>query len=152
MKSFFKKLLFFTLILLLYYLPGIIWMTDKKYYLSLNLPPYAPSPLIFGLTWGVLYLIFAVFITYIVSNNKMNKEIKSSFIINYIVSFFFNFVFFKMNNLFLTFAITILSCASGILIFISLLKENRVYASVVTPYVLWTIFASILMTNIYLIN
>ena len=152
MKEILKKMALFLLVLLLYYLPGIIWMTDSEYYLSLNLPSYAPSPLVFGITWGVLYLIFSIFITYLISNNKMTKEIAMAFIINYVISFFFNLVFFQLNNLFLTFADTVLCAASGLLIFITLLKEKRVYSAFCTPYLLWTIFASVLMANIYFIN
>lgn len=152
MKKILRNLALFLLILFLYYLPGLIWMTDSEYYLSLNIPPYAPSPLVFGITWGVLYLIFSIFLTYLLSKKKITKEVMLSFVINYVISFFFNLVFFKLNNLFLTFSVTVLCAASGLLIFISLLKEKRVYAAFATPYLLWTIFASVLMAHIYFIN
>lgn len=152
MKSILKKIFTFLAILILYFLPTLIWRADKNFYKSLDLPSYAPSPIVFSIIWAILYVIFAGFLTYKLYNNTLSKETKIAFILNYLVSFFFNLVFFKMNHLFLSFAVTFLSFATGIMIFVSLLKENRYNKAAVTPYLLWTLFASILMGHIYFIN
>lgn len=152
MKSFLKKLFIFVIILALYFLPSLIWMGDNDYYRSLNLPTYAPAPIVFTIAWSILYIIFASFLTIKITNNNLIKEQMVGFIINYVISFFFNFTFFELKNLFLAFSITVLSCASAIYIFITLLKEKRRNALIITPYILWTLFASVLMGHIYLIN
>lgn len=152
MKSFIKKLVIFVCIFLLYSLPALIFKADKNFYNSIKKPFYAPKPIYFSIIWSVLYLIFSVYLAIKLTNKNIDKEAKISFIMNYIVSFFFNYVFFNLHNLFLAFGVTFLSFSTGIIIFISLLKKNRYEAAIITPYLIWTLFASVLSAHIYFIN
>lgn len=152
MNSFLKKLLLFILILFLYFLPSLLFRTDRNFYYSLNRPFYSPKPIVFFICWTILYVIFSYILTKKITEKSLSKESVIAFSINYFVSFFYNYAFFIKHNLFLSFAITLLSFLSGILIFITLLKQNRYNSFLVTPYLLWTLFASILMANIYIIN
>lgn len=72
--------------------------------------------------------------------------------INYFISFFFIFFFFVKQNLFLSFCNTFLSFCSGLLLFLYFMKKDRYLAFMVTPYLLWTGFASVLMCTIYFLN
>ncbi len=139
----------FIIILFMYFIPSFIFKNNKEFYNNLNKPFYAPSPILFSICWIILYIIFSIFI--VISINK-DKEVLSLFIINYIISFFFNFFFFIKHNLFLSFCDTFLCFVTGTLIFSIICKKNRYQALCLTPYLLWTFFASVLMCHIYFIN
>lgn len=142
----------FAVCLLLYFIPSLLFKADPAYYKSLNLPSYAPSALLFGIAWPILYVIFSLYIAIKLVNQNLSKEMLVYFIINYIISFFFNKVFFVDHNLFLTFAVTFCCFLTGLFLFITSLKKNKKEFLVFLPYLLWTLFASILMAHIYLIN
>ena len=144
MKKYLKNILLFLLLLFLYFLP------DNKYYDSLNKPFFAPKPIIFSLCWSILYIIFAILLIKI-----LKKEFRQGLVImgiNYFISFFFIFFFFVKQNLFLSFCNTFLSFCSGLLLFLYFMKKDRYLAFMVTPYLLWTGFASVLMCTIYFLN
>lgn len=151
MKSFFKYLFIFSLIYFLYILPGLIF-PSTDFYQQIKLPSYAPKPIVFAIVWPILYAIFAGFITYKIAKKALSKELKASFLMNYVVMFFYNPAFFYLKSTFLGFAVTLLSFTTGILIVFYLIKENRLEASIFTPYILWTLFASVLSCHIYFIN
>lgn len=147
-----KSIIIFIIILLLYFIPAFLFKIDKAYYNSLNKPIYAPKDYIFAGVWPILYIIFSLYITLKISKNNFSKELIIYFIINYVISFFFNKVFFIDKNLFLSFAVTFASFISGLFIFITSFKNKNKEFSFFIPYIIWTIYASILMANIYLIN
>lgn len=151
-KKIIQKSFLFLLILGLYFLPSILFKSSKEYYNSILKPVYAPRPYIFMLAWSILYIIFALFLSINLINKNLPRQLAVAFFINYIISFFFNYFFFIKNNLFLSFCDTFLSFSSGLLIFLILFKKNRYNALIITPYLLWTAFASILMCHIYFLN
>lgn len=147
-----KTFITFLIILLLYFIPAILFRSNQDYYNSLNKPIYAPKGYIFAIVWPILYLIFSIYLAFKIKNKALSKELAIYFIINYIISFFFNKVFFIDKSLFLSFAVTFASFITGLFIFISSFKNKNKEFLVFIPYILWTMYASILMANIYLIN
>lgn len=152
MKKFLKKALIFIILLGLYFLPTFIFRPDINFYNSISKPSYAPAPYIFSIAWSILYIIFSLFLSHNLIDKKLDREVVVAFIINYFISFFFNYFFFKRKNLFLSFSDTFLSFSSGLLIFLILFKKNRYNALIITPYLLWTAFASVLMCHIFFLN
>ncbi len=146
-----KLISIFILIFILYSIPGF-FLNDSEFYLSLNKPYWAFKPQTFMIVWITLFVINSLYLTYKIYKKSLNIELKASFIMNYIVMFLFDLYFFKFNHLFLSFSLSIFSFTSGLLIFIFLLKENRYEASIITPYLLWTLLASILIGHMYFIN
>ncbi len=147
-----KYIIIFLIILLLYFLPSLLFKSNQAYYNSLNKTIYAPKAYIFAVVWPILYIIFSIYITLKIFKNSFTKETIIYFFINYIISFFFNKVFFIDKNLFLSFTVTFASFISGLFIFISSFKNKNKEYLLFIPYIIWTIYASILMANIYLIN
>ncbi len=150
MKKYLKNIALFLLFLFFYFLPALFFKTDKNYYNSLAKPFFAPKPIIFSLCWTILYVIFSVILVKI-----LKKEYREGLVImgiNYFISFFFNFFFFVKQNLFLSFCDSFLCFCSGLLLFLYFMKKERYLAFSVTPYLLWTAFASVLMCSIYFLN
>ncbi len=147
-----KSILLFAILLLIYFIPAFLFKAEPEYYISLAKPAYAPSSVLFGIVWPILYILFSIYIVINLQNKTLSKEMILYFLINYIISFFFNKVFFIDKNLFLSFAVTFCSFISGLFIFITSFKHSKVQFLFILPYILWTLYASILMTHIYLIH
>lgn len=147
-----KAILLFLFLLGLYSLPALIFKSDVAFYNSLKKPIYAPPAILFGVIWPILYVIFSLYLTIKIINQQITKEMVLYFLINYGISFFFNKVFFIDKKLFLSFVVTFCSFLSGLFIFITTFKTSKKDFLFILPYLIWTGFASILMTHIYLIN
>lgn len=147
-----KTGIIFAVCLLLYFIPSFLFKADPDYYNTLNQPFYAPPATLFGIAWPILYVIFSMYLAIKITNYDLPKEMILYFVINYVISFFFNKVFFIDHNLFLSFTVTFCCFISGLFLFITSFKNNKKEFLVFLPYLLWTLFASILMAHIYLIN
>lgn len=152
MKKTFHSILLFILFVLLYFLPTILFPIDKSYYASINKPFYAPPPILFGIVWGILYVIYALYLALKIKNYTLTKEHIFLFIMNFAISFFFNRVFFVDHKLFLSFVVTFLSFLTGLFIFLQNLNKGNKENWFLFPYVIWTLYATILIIHIYLIN
>lgn len=152
MKKIWKGFALFLLFLALYFIPALLFPAKPEYYQSLNQPFYAPPAAVFGIIWPILYGIFSIILAEKLVNRSLTKEQTLYFIANYGISFFFNKVFFIDHSLFLSFVVTFSSLITGILIWISLGKNNKAEALALLPYLIWTLYASVLMAHIYFIN
>lgn len=151
-KKVVKIILLFAVLMLLYFLPALLFPSQPEYYRSLNQPFYAPPAILFAIMWPILYVIFALYLAVKYVNRTLSKEQMIYFVVNYLIGFFFNFVFFQNKNLFLTFGVTFFSFITGLFIAFTAYKEDTRQGLIFVPYLLWTFYASILMAHIYLIN
>ena len=152
MKKFLKAFVPFVVFLLLYFLPALFFKSDQAYYNSLNKPFFAPPAFLFAIAWPILYALFSLYLALKIKDKTLSMEMIFYFVANYIISFFFNKVFFVDKNLFLAFVVTFTSFITGTFIFISTFKFNKKDFLFILPYLLWTLYASVLMANIYLTN
>ena len=146
----FKKFLVYLLFLLPWFISSLLFKIDKTYYLSLNKPFFAPNPIIFGIVWPILYILisYSVYKTWKDKNNKYVIYL----IINYICNQLFTWAFFSVKNNFLALMDTIIILVSSILLYFEskMLKSN--YYKYLIPYIIWNVFALILIFTIFLTN
>lgn len=150
MKNFIK----FILILLPWFLSSIIFKVDSTFYMSLNLPKFAPPTYFFSIVWTVLYILIAISI-YIVFNTIYYKYIKSYtnvLIYNYIFNQLFTFFFFSLKNIFLGFVDIILTFITSLFLYYETKEINEKASLFLIPYTLFTLFALILNLTIYFMN
>lgn len=152
MKKFLKVAIPFGILLFLYFVPALLYKSDVNYYNSLNKPFFAPPATLFGIAWPILYVLFSLYLAFKIADKTITSEVIFYFVVNYVISFFFNKVFFLDKNLFLSFVVTFTSCITGIFIFISTFKLGKNGFWFILPYIIWTVYASVLMANIYLTN
>ena len=76
MKKFFKFLLY----LLPWFISGL-FMKNVAFYKTLNLPSFAPPPIVFPIAWTILYILIAISI-YNVSKEGFNDNYKKYLILN----------------------------------------------------------------------
>lgn len=157
MKKLLPKIILFLFILLIYFLPSLIFKTDTEYYNSLNgvkLPV-----IVFPIVWSFIYICMSIYVVLLinyVNNNKVNnKELKLLvlfLVLNYIISGSFTYVFFTAHNLFLSYIITLVTFLTIVIVSLQTLLINKKLTLLTIPYVIWSIIASVFAILIYLQN
>lgn len=146
----FKKFFSYLLFLLPWFISSILFRVDKNYYLSLRLPFFAPSPIIFAIVWPILYILIAysIYKTYKDKNNIYTI----SLIFNYIFNQLYTFFFFVLKNNFLGLIDSIIVLVTSIVLFIEIKKIDKNKSYFLIPYIFWNIFAFILSISIIILN
>lgn len=150
-----KNILFFLLGLFVYFLPSILFRSDTTFYESLK-GAFVPN-IVFIIIWTIIFIILSFINTYLFSNKKTydKKEFRTYFIlmfINYVFIFLFPLGFFVLENLFLGYIFTLLTCVTAILLSMQVLLLNKRITLLYIPYILWTIFATVYSIMLYLKN
>lgn len=146
----FKKFFSYLLFLLPWFISSILFRVDKNYYLSLRLPFFAPSPIIFAIIWPILYILIAysIYKTY----KDRNNIYTISLIFNYIFNQLYTFFFFVLRNNFLGLIDSIIVLVTSIVLFIEIKKIDKNKSYFLIPYIFWNIFAFILSISIIILN
>jgi len=149
-----KKIILFLCCLLPWFLNNIIPL-NYNYYKEIKLPFFAPPSYFYGIIWPIIYILIAISIYNIVSSLKW-KEIPNNYkvilLINYIFNQSYTIIFFGLKNNFLAF----ISCLGTLITSIFLKEEtalmNNKISKILVPYILLSIFATVLSLSIYLYN
>ena len=70
----FKKFFVYLLFLVPWFISALIFKSDSSYYYSLNLPWFAPPPIIFAIVWPILYTLIAYSIYKVLPNSSSNYK------------------------------------------------------------------------------
>lgn len=149
-----KKIIIFILILIPWFLSGFIFKSDPTFYYSLNLPRFAPPPIVFAIVWPILYVLISFSILLVVKEYKLKeqKDYSMYLIINYIANQLFTFFFFKMQNLFLGFVDSIIILLTSLFLYYETKSLNIKSSKFLISYVIWNLFATVLSITIYFMN
>lgn len=149
-----KKIITYILILIPWFVSGLLFRSDSTFYQSLNLPSFAPPPIVFGIVWPILYILISYSIYLIVNefNLKDQKDYLIYLIINYVSNQLFTFFFFTLKNLFLGFADAVIVLLSSLFLYYETKSLNEKSSKFLIPYIIWNIFATILSMTIYFMN
>lgn len=145
-----KKIFKFLIFLLPWFLSSL-FMKNVNFYKSLNLPFFAPPPILFAIVWPILYLLIAISI-YKISKIGFSEKYKYFLIANYIFNQSFTFLFFNLKSIILGTLSSILSLITAIFLFLETKKSNKKTSYLLIPYLIWLIFASILSISILFLN
>ena len=145
-----KKIGIFLLYLLPWFISAILFRSDSSYYNNLNLPFIAPPPFLFGIIWPILYLLisYSIFKVY----NNSNSDYKKTLLINYISNQLFSFFFFTIKNNPLSLIDTIIVLISSIYLYKKTKLIDEKYSKYLIPYIIWNIYALILILTITAMN
>lgn len=148
-----KKILLFIGLLLPWFL-GTLFATDASFYQTLNLPSFAPKPIVFSIVWPILYVLITLSIYFVITEEgiRQNKDYRNIIIINYILNQLYPLLFFKFHSLFLSFVCTTLLAISNLFFYYETKSINTKSAKLLLPYLFWSIFAFILSITIYFMN
>ena len=146
----FKKFLVYLIFLLPWFISNLIFKIDTAYYQSLDRPWFAPPPIIFGIVWPILYALIAYSVYKTWSNSNSNYKIY--LVINYIANQLYTLFFFVLKNNFLSLVDTIIILISSLYLYIETKNLNKEKEKYLIPYILWNIFALILVFTIFITN
>lgn len=149
-----KKVFIFTLCLLPWFLSSII-PVDYSYFDTLKLPFFCPPKAFYGIAWSLIYILLATSIYGIVTNYKFRdipKSYKTSLAINYVLNQAYTLIFFGLKNNFLVFADCVAVFISCLFLYHETNSLREKSSKFLDPYVLLSLFASILSLTIYVMN
>ena len=145
-----KKILAILPYLLPWFISTIIFKMDTNFYNNLNLPVIAPPPITFAIVWPILYLLISISIYKIIP--KSDNKYKISLITNYLSNQLFTLFFFTFKNTFLALIDTIIVLISSIYLYIQTKKTDETASKYIIPYIIWNIYALLLIGSIYFMN
>ncbi|MBQ9071801.1 MAG: tryptophan-rich sensory protein [Bacilli bacterium] len=149
-----KKIFKFLLILLPWFIGGLLFRSDTVFYKSLNKPVFAPPSIVFPIVWTTLYVLIAISIYLIYKDNsyKDTPEYNKTLLINYFSNQIFSFLFFTIKSPFLALINTFIVLISSLFLYYESKSLNKTSAKLLIPYIIWNIFATILIIFIFFMN
>lgn len=145
-NNFIKYLLF----LLPWFISSILFKSSTIYYESLSLPFFAIPSYLFGIVWTILYILIAISIFMVYENS--NKEYKKYLLINFISNQLFTFFFFTLRNNFLSLIDVIITLISAVYLYKETKIQNKKASYFLIPYIIFSIYALLLIFSINLLN
>lgn len=148
-----KKISYFILIFLAFLLSGLVLISELDYYETLNLPRFAPNPQVFRVLFLIYLLVSYVIVVLLIKyQNKNLKDFTVVFISNYIMNILFTPLFFGFKKMFLGVIVSVGTFITAIFLLIETRKIDKRLSWLFLPYIIFSLFMSILFFNIFLIN
>ena len=130
-----KKIIKYIGILLPWFIGGILFRSNQGW--------------LFAIIWPILYILIALSIYNI---KDKNKDYLKVLIINYFSNQIFSFFFFTLKSPFIAMIDTIIVLISSLYLYLESKHDNKLSANLLIPYILWNIFATILIISVYIMN
>ena len=149
-----KKVLRFLVILIPWFIGGILFRSDSVYYKNLNKPFFAPPGILFGIIWPILYILIAISIYKVYDKNSFSetKRYNEALIINYFSNQIFSFLFFTIKSPFFALIDTIIVLISSLYLYLETKELDEDSSKYLIPYIIWNVFASILIISVFFLN
>lgn len=148
-----KKLITFILCLAPWVASSLIPI-DYNFYDNLKKPFFTPPPIFYTIAWSIIYILIAISIYQIITTykNKTPNSYKLTLIINYIANQSFQIMFFLLKNTFLGFVSCIITFISALFLYQETFNLKEKSTKFLDPYILLSLFATILSFTIYVLN
>ena len=111
-------------------------------------PDIAPPSIVFPIVWTVLYTIIALTLYRFIDN----KKIRNLIILNLIINVIWPVLFFRFELFFFSAIWLVLIIVTLIYELIKIYKEDKTFAYINIPYLIWLFFALYLNIMIFLLN
>ncbi|WP_291650362.1 TspO/MBR family protein [Clostridium sp.] len=137
------------------FIVGYLNQNSIATYETLNKPFFNPPAIIFPIIWTILYILMGIAAYRIYMRNKQGTDDKGAYFF-YLVQLIFNlmwsFIFFTFRLYAISFFWIIILFVLVMITFIKFIRVDKVSAFLLTPYMLWLIFAGVLNYFIWLLN
>lgn len=124
-------------------------------YEALKKPFFNPPAIVFLIVWSILYLLMGIAAYRIYMKNKEGIDDKGAYFF-YLVQLIFNlmwsFIFFTFRLYAISFLWIIILFVLVVITFIKFIRVDKISALLITPYILWLVFAGVLNYFIWLLN
>lgn len=130
--------------------PGV----TSNWYIQLNKAPWTPPGFVFGISWTIVMITFAWFISGMLTFSPSIKSVLGLFIIQWILNVAWNPMFFTYHKTGISVLILffLFLCLLGL--FYNALSANLpfIYTVALAPYMLWLLIATSLNLYIFIRN
>ena len=153
-KKYIKDIILFIIILLFWLISGFLFRFNGEYYSLLKLPSFALNGKVISIIWFIIYILNTISIIIVSKKTNILKNNDYLYILltNYISNQLFMYFFFYLMSPFLGFAITTIISLSTIFLYIETKKISKKSSYFLIPYIIYGIYAFILMTSVYFMN
>lgn len=117
-------------------------------YSRINLPDLAPPAIVFPIVWTILYLMMGVSLFI----NRENKKNMMIFYIQLAINYLWVFMFFMFEMFLGSFILIIILAVMILYTILEFYKHDKTSAFMLIPYLIWTVFASYLNWQIFMLN
>lgn len=149
-----KKIVTFIFLLLPWFLSNL-FPVDYSYYDTLKLPFFAPPNAFYGIAWTIVYILTTLSLYSIVTNYRW-QDIPKSYLVTLLINYLFNqsyiLVAFGLKNNFLGFISCLGTFISCLFLWVETKDLKEKSTKLLIPYVLLSLFATILSLTIYVMN
>lgn len=128
---------------------------DLAFYHSLKLPFFTPPPIFYSITWTITYIGIAISVYTLINEftwAHLPKSYKKTLLLNYLLNQLFTIVFFYLHSTFLGFVTCIGTFITCLFLYEETASLSEKSTKFLNPYVLLSLFATILSLTIYIIN
>lgn len=126
----------------------ILTKNTMKLYEEMVKPDIAPPAILFPIVWTMLYSIIAITLYKFIDN----KKIRNLIILNLVINVIWPVLFFRFELYLFSVIWLVLIIVTLIFELLKIYKENKIFAYLNIPYLIWLFFALYLNIMIYLLN
>ena len=123
----------------------------EPWYSQIVLPSFNPPSWVFGPVWTALYVLMSV-ATWSAWKKKLDKKILQIYFFHLFFNAIWSIIFFGFHKIGLALIDLIIILIFIILLMKIYLKINKISFYLMVPYFLWSSYALILNTSIFLLN
>ena len=137
-------------------LSGYLTMDAMEEFMQLNQPPLSPPPIVFPIVWTILYILMAISISIVLTNENATKDTEFLALAFYGLNLAFNFLwpvwFFVFGLLWFSVLWLVLLIAIVLVLMLISASVSRVSMYLLIPYILWLLFALYLNAGVAILN
>ena len=149
-----KKIFIFLACLFPWFFNRIV-PVNYDYFDEIRVPFFTPPKLFYPIAWTIIYILVAITVYQIVTSYKW-KDIPKSYKITLLINYLFNesypLVFFGLENQFLGMVACLGTFLSTLFLYEETSLMNNKISKLLNPYIVLSLFATILSISIYLLN
>ena len=119
---------------------------------ALSKPSQWIPNVVIPIVWTIIYGLFAVINFFWIKNNGVSKTTTILMFVNAFLNLLWCLVFFTFNLTFVGNIFIILNLIAGILLWVSIYKENKLYSYILSLYPIWLSIATTLNLALWILN
>jgi tryptophan-rich sensory protein len=124
----------------------------SSWYQNLDKAPWTPPGWMFGTSWSIIMVCFAIYMAYLITTTSIRKKVIRLFVLQWILNVAWNPVFFYYQNVLAGFiTISLLTIIITYFLF-DFRKELKLKTLLITPYFIWLLIATSLNAYILIFN
>ena len=131
---------------------GFILKDSYTFYESLEVPFFAPPTWLFPIVWSILYLLMGISHYLIKRDNVSDGHIDTIYYIQLFINLMWPIIFFVFEQLLLSSLWIVCLDIVVIIMIYRCLKINKLAGYLQMPYLVWSLFATVLNITIFIFN